>query len=66
MCAAHFGRLGVLLCVFGNAAANKNPVVRLADGSLVEGKIVQFGSLLNKKVIHQFLGIPFAKPPLGL
>ena len=49
MCAAHFGLLGVLVCTFGNAAAKKNPVVRLADGSLVEGKIVQFGSLFEKK-----------------
>ena len=61
-CSAHFG---LLLCLFVSAAAKKNPVVRLADGSLVEGKIVEFGTLLNKKEIHQFLGIPFATPPLG-
>ena len=51
------------MCVF--VAAKKNPVVKLADGSLVEGKIVELGHFLQKKVIHQFLGVPFAKPPTG-
>ena len=47
------------------SATAENPVVTLADGSLVEGKSVEFGPLFKKKLIHQFLGIPFAKPPIG-
>ena len=51
------------VCAFVTAA--KNPVVRLADGSLVEGKATEFGPVLEKKLIHRFSGIPFAKPPIG-
>ena len=50
----------------GTCAADADPEVTLADGSLVEGKIVKLGPIFGKKqILHQFLGVPFAKPPVG-
>ena len=56
----------VYICVHATVNSSPvrlNPVVQLADSSLVEGKIVNLGPIFQ--IVHQFLGVPFAKPPLG-
>ena len=37
----------------------------LHDGSLVEGRGKEFGHIHQKELLLSFLGIPFAKPPVG-
>lgn len=39
-----------------------SPVMRLADGSLLRGLE---RTAINEKVVTEFWGIPFAKPPTG-
>jgi len=57
---------GLLVCLVDAASARHeevlSPIVRLVDGSPLRGLERQTAT---NKLVTEFLGIPFAKPPLG-